>query len=44
VAETTTTTFESVTVKVVTLPFITFAPYYIGLEEGYFEHYGIDVE
>jgi ABC-type nitrate/sulfonate/bicarbonate transport system substrate-binding protein len=42
--ETTTTTFETVTVKVVTLPFITFAPYYIGLEEGYFEHYGIDVE
>ncbi len=42
--ERTTTTFEDVTVKVVTLPFITFAPYYIGLEEGYFEHYGIDVE
>lgn len=44
VAETTTTAWENVTVKVVTLPFITFAPYYIGLEEGYFEHYGIDVE
>ncbi|MEX1093538.1 MAG: ABC transporter substrate-binding protein [Acidimicrobiia bacterium] len=44
VAETTTTTFENVTVKVVTLPFITFAPYYIGLEEGYFEHFGIDIE
>lgn len=43
-AETTTTTFENVAVKVVTLPFITFAPYYIGLEEGYFEDYGIDVE
>ena len=42
--ESTTTTFETTTVKVVTLPFITFAPYYIGLEEGYFDHYGIDVE
>lgn len=44
VAETTTTAFENVTVKVVTLPFITFAPYYIGLEEGYFEQYGIEIE
>lgn len=44
VAETTTTAFENVTVKVVTLPFITFAPYYIGLEEGYFDQYGIDIE
>lgn len=44
--ETTTTTaeMEIVKVKVVSLPFITFAPYYIGVEEGYFEHYGIDVE
>lgn len=46
VAETTTTSieFERVTVKVVTLPFITFAPYKIGVEEGYFDKYGIDVE
>jgi NitT/TauT family transport system substrate-binding protein len=44
--ETTTTEaeWEIVKVKVVSLPFITFAPYYIGVEEGYFEHYGIDVE
>lgn len=41
---TTTTAFETVTVKVVTLPFITFAPYYIGVEEGYFEKYGVEVE
>lgn len=45
IAETTTTTsFETATVKVVTLPFITFAPYYIGLEEGHYEKYGIDIE
>lgn len=44
VAATTTTTFETATVRVVTLPFITFAPYYIGLEEGYYEKYGIDIE
>jgi NitT/TauT family transport system substrate-binding protein len=44
--ETTTTEaeMEIVKVKVVSLPFITFAPYYIGVEEGYFEHFGIDVE
>jgi NitT/TauT family transport system substrate-binding protein len=31
-------------VKVVSLPFITFAPFYIGVEEGYFADQGIDVE
>jgi NitT/TauT family transport system substrate-binding protein len=35
---------EPVTVKVVTLPFITFAPYYIAQEEGYFEEQGIEAE
>ena len=40
----TTTALEPVTVKVVTLPFITFAPYYIGVEEGYYAKYGIEVE
>lgn len=46
-SESTTTTtegFETAVVKVVTLPFITFAPFYIGIEEGYFEDYGIEVE
>ncbi len=43
-ATTTTEAPEVATVKVVTLPFITFAPYYIGVEEGYFAKYGIDVE
>lgn len=41
---TTTAPLDPVTVKVVTLPFITFAPYYIGIEEGYFEKYGIEAE
>ena len=47
VGEETSTTaeeMETVTVKVVSLPFITFAPYYIGVEEGYFEKYGVEVE
>ncbi len=35
---------EMVKVKVVTLPFITFAPYFIALEEGYFADEGLDVE
>lgn len=43
-SDTTTTTPEPATIKVVTLPFITFAPYYIGVEEGHFERYGIEVE
>ena len=41
---TTTASSELMKVKVVTLPFITFAPYYIGVEEGYYEKYGIEVE
>ena len=44
-AETTTSAAaELATVKVVTLPFITFAPFYIGIEDGYFEAQGIEVE
>lgn len=35
---------ERVSVKVVTLPFITFAQYYIALKEGYFAEQGLDVE
>jgi NitT/TauT family transport system substrate-binding protein len=31
-------------VRVVTLPFITFSPFYIALEEGYFEDQGLEVE
>lgn len=38
------TSAAPVTVKVATLPFITFAPYYIGIEEGYFAEQGIEVE
>lgn len=33
-----------VKVKVVTLPFITFAPYYIAQEEGFFREQGLEVE
>lgn len=35
---------EAVEVKVVTLPFITFAPYYIALEEGFFAEQGLEIE
>jgi NitT/TauT family transport system substrate-binding protein len=35
---------ELTKVKVVTLPFITFAPYYLALDEGYFAEQGLDVE
>ena len=31
-------------VKVVILPFLSFAPFYIAIEEGYFADYGIEVE
>ena len=43
-ATTVTVAPEPATVKVVTLPFITFAPFYIGVEEGYFADQGIEVE
>jgi NitT/TauT family transport system substrate-binding protein len=35
---------ETVKVKVVTLPFITFAPYYIAQEEGFFAEQGLEIE
>lgn len=35
---------ERVALKVANLPFIAFAPFYIGLEEGYFQAQGLDVE
>jgi NitT/TauT family transport system substrate-binding protein len=35
---------EKAQVKVVTLPFITFSPFYIALDEGYFEDQGLEVE
>jgi NitT/TauT family transport system substrate-binding protein len=41
---TTSTIPEPATVKVVTLPFITFAPFPIGVERGYFAEQGIEVE
>ena len=31
-------------VKVLILPYISSAPYFIGIEEGYFEEQGIEVE
>jgi len=34
----------AVTIKVVTLPFISFAPFYIADQEGYFAEQGIDIE
>ena len=37
-------TTERTTVKVVSLPYISFAPFYIAYEEGYFEAQGLDVE
>ena len=35
---------ELITVKVVSLPFISFAPIYIALDEGYFEEQGLAIE
>jgi NitT/TauT family transport system substrate-binding protein len=35
---------EPSTIKVVFVPFISNAPFYIGLEEGYFEEEGLDIE
>ena len=37
-------TAEPVTVKVITLPFISFAPFYIAQEERFFTEQGLDVE
>ncbi len=37
-------TTEMTPLKVVILPFISFAPYYIGVDEGYFADQGLDVE
>ncbi len=44
VAPTTEPVVEPATVKVVTLPFITFAPFYIALEEGFFAEQNLEVE
>ena len=41
---TTTTPAEMDLLKVIILPYITYAPYYIGIEEGYFAEQGIEVE
>jgi ABC-type nitrate/sulfonate/bicarbonate transport system substrate-binding protein len=43
-APTATAPAERASVKVANLPFIAFAPFYIGIEQGYFTAQGIDVE